>query len=246
MINLYQKEEIEIMKKGGKILNKIFKNLISQSKEGISGSYLNKWVEKEIKRYGANASFFGYKKFPAFLCLSLNEEIVHGVPFGKVLRKGDLVGLDLGIRFKGFCLDKAETILIGKDKKKLRFLETGKKALYQGISQAKINNHLFDISFAIQKTIENGGYSVVRTLSGHGVGREVHEEPSIPNFGQRGEGPILREGMVLAIEPMLTMGRPELELAPDGFTFRSKDRSLTCHFEETIAITKNGPVILTR
>lgn len=247
MINLYTKEEIEILKEGGKILASILNRLIKETREGTTGIYLNKKALNLIKEAGASPSFLDYRRFPAALCISVNDKLVHGVPKNKRIKKGDLVSLDLGIKWKGLCLDKSTTFMIGaRDREKERFLETVKRALDYGIKKAKVGNHLGEISAIIQKTIKDGGYGLVTALSGHGVGKKVHEEPAIPNFGKPTDGPLSKEGMVLAIEPMATTGSGEVKTEKDGFTISSKDDSLCCHFEETIAVTKNGPVILTR
>lgn len=247
MINLYSQKEIEILRKGGKILASILNRLVEETKEGVTGLYLNKKAVKLIKEKGAIPSFLGYRNFPAVLCISINEELVHGLPKKQPIKKGDLVSLDLGIRWKGLCLDKSTTFIVDDgDDKKERFLNTVKKALDLAIFKAKVGNHLGEISAAVAETIEEGGYGLVTALSGHGVGKKVHEEPKIPNFGKENEGPVLQEGMVLAIEPMATMGKGVVKVKDDSFTIVSADGSLTAHFEDTIVVTKNGPLILTR
>jgi methionyl aminopeptidase len=247
LIHLYTERDIEILREGGKILAFILNYLVKETREGITGIYLNKKASDLIKEAGASPSFLNYRKFPAALCISVNDELVHGIPKNRPIKKGDLVSLDLGIKWKGLCLDKATTFVVGiPDKEKERFLETVKKSLDYGITKAKIGHHLGEISAIIQKTIQDGGYGLVTALTGHGVGKKIHEEPVIPNFGKPTDGPILKQGMVLAIEPMATMGSGEVKCEKDGFTISSKDGSLSCHFEETIAVTKNGPKILTR
>lgn len=235
------------MKEGGKILSKIFKELKKRVKPGVSKKDLEKEAFFLIKKSKVKPSFLGHKNYPSCICISINEELVHGIPNNQKIKKGDLVSLDLGIRHKGLCLDKAETIKIrDRDRGEEKFLKVVKKSLKKGILKAKVNNHLGDISYAVQKEIEKGGFSVVRVLSGHGVGREVHEKPQIPNFGEKGKGIVLKKGMILAIEPMAAMDAPDLITKKDGFTIQSKDGSKTCHFEETVAITKKGPLVLTK
>lgn len=247
MINLYNQKEIKILKEGGKILSSILEKLKKETKEGVTGIDLNKRAMELILAKEALPSFLGYRKFPGVLCISINEELVHGIPKNRPIKKGDLVSLDLGIRYKGLCLDKSITFFVGEiDKKTKQFVKTVKKALDVGIKKARAGHRLGEISFAIQKTIEGRGYGVVTALSGHGVGKRIHEEPRIPNFGKKNDGPLLKEGMVLAIEPMACMGQGTVKVAEDGFTVVSADGSLTCHFEDTIVITKKGPQVLTR
>lgn len=247
MINLYSEKEIAIMKQGGKILAEILNQLIRETKEGVNELDINKRAMDLIKAKGAIPSFLGYQRFPAAICISINEELVHGVPKDRLIQKGDIVSFDLGLRYQGLCLDKAVTFPIGKiAKEDEKFIKTVKKSLEMGIAEAKVGSRLGKISSVIQKTIEQGGYAVVRSLFGHGVGRKVHEDPQIPNFGEETSGPILKEGVVLAIEPMANMDGAEIKVAKDGFAIVSADGSLTAHFEDTIAITKGGPLILTR
>lgn len=246
-IRIYNEKEIELLRKGGRILAKIMKELIAQIKPGISPIYIEKEAEKLIRKYHAKPSFLGYQKFPSVICISVNDDLVHGVPQKNKIKEGDLVSVDLGIKYRGYCTDKAETVLVGKgDSKKKHFIKTIKKALEVGIKNAKAGNKLGQISAAIQEIIEGGGYKVVKALSGHGVGRYVHEEPRIFNFGRKDDGPVLKSGMVLAIEPMACMGTEEIKVKKDGFTIACKDGSLSCHFEDTVVVGKSGPEILTR
>lgn len=247
MINLYGPKEIDILKEGGRLLYSILERLRHESREGVTGIELNQRAQKLIEEKGAWPSFLNYRNFPAALCISINDELVHGVPKNQPIQKGDLVSLDLGISWKGFCLDKSITFPVGKiGREKKRFLKTIKRALDKGIEKAREGNRLGEISATIFEVIKKGGYSTIRELSGHGVGKKVHEEPKVPNFGKKDEGPILKEGMVLAIEPMATMGEGKIKVEKDGFTISSFDNSPACHFEDTIAITKNKPIILTR
>lgn len=253
MINIYTQKEIEVMREGGKILAKILKQVAKKVKPGITTEYLNKVANDLILKYKAKSSFKGFNNYPAVLCTSINEEIVHAVPSDRILKKSDILSLDLGIRFpangasKGYCTDAAITVSVGKiDKKEKKLIAMTKKALAIGIRQAKPGNHLEDIGWAIQNYVEKNKLNVIRDLVGHGVGKNVHEDPQILNYGEKGIGLELVEGMVLALEPMVSMGNYEIEKCADGFGYRTKDRSLTAHFEHTIAITKKGPRILTK
>ena len=247
MIRIYNENEIEILRRGGMILAKIMSELEKRVKPGITTKYLNEVAEDLILKHGAESSFKGFNKYPAILCTSLNEEIVHAVPKKRKLKKGDILSLDLGIRFNGYCTDMATTLPVGKvNKEAKKLIKATKEALKIGISQAKPGNHLEDIGYVIQKYVEKNGFNVVRELVGHGVGKKVHEEPKIPNYGERGTGPELVEGMVLALEPMVTVGDWYVKKTKDGFGYKTADNSLSCHFEHTIAITKKGPQILTQ
>ncbi len=253
MMNLYTEKEIEVMQKGGKILARIMKELIKKVKPGITTKYLDKVASDLILQYKAEPAFKGFNNYPAALCTSLNEEIVHAVPSKRKLKNGDILKLDLGIRYpankasKGYCTDMAITLAIGKMNKKTRkLIAITKKSLEIAIKQCKPNNHLGDIGYAIQKYAEKNGFNVIRDLVGHGIGKNIHEEPQILNYGNKGTGPELVEGMVLALEPMVAMGNYEIEKCEDGFAYRTKDCSLTAHFEHTIAITKKGAQVLTK
>jgi len=247
MVNIYSEKEIKIMREGGKILAKILKALTKKAKPGITTASLNKVAQDLILKYSAKSSFKGFNNYPAALCTSLNEEIVHGVPSERVLKIGDILTLDLGIKYKGFCTDAAITIPVGKiDKKTKKLIAVTKKSLQIGIKQAKAGNHLEDIGWAIQNYVEKNGFNVIRELVGHGTGREVHEDPQILNYGEKGQGIELKQGMVLALEPMVSAGDWRIKKAGDGFAYKTADSSLSAHFEHTIAITKRGPKILTR
>lgn len=244
MIRIYNDQEIEILRQGGKILAKIIEELKKEVKPGVTTKYLNKVAKDLVFSFGAEPSFEGYERFPAVLCASINEEIVHAVPSNRKLNQGDILSLDLGIRFKGYHTDMAITLPVGKRITKL--IKITKKALEVGIKQAKPDNHLGNIGHTIQKYVEKNGFNVVRELVGHGVGKKVHEDPKIPNFGKPGTGPELVDGMVLAIEPMVTIGDWHIKKTKDGFGYKTRDDSLSAHFEHTIAITKKGPEILTK
>jgi methionyl aminopeptidase len=240
-------DEVEIMRRAGKIVGMILNKLVNEIKPGIKTRLLNSIAEEELRKNGAKASFKNYKGYPASLCVSINDEIVHGIPGDRVLQEGEIVSLDFGAFIQGFHGDAAITVgvgIISKDVKEL--LSTTETALMKGIEAAESGSHLGDISASIQEYAESRGFSVVREYCGHGIGRNLHEDPQVPNFGTRGNGPMLKNGMTLAIEPMITVGDWHTELdKKDGWTVRTRDHSLSAHFEHTIAISDNGPRILT-
>lgn len=244
-------EEIKAIAEGGKILHDILYQTAGLVRPGISTWELNEFAEAAIAKAGGRPSFknFGPKKnpFPAGLCTSVNDVVVHGIPSRDVILKdGDIISLDIGMEYKNLYTDTAITVPVGKVSALAgRIIEAANKSLSAAIGQAKPGNHIGDIAFATQKTAEAAGFSVVRDLVGHGVGYAVHEDPSVPNFGKKGTGEILREGMVLAIEPMLCQTEYFLSVDPDGWTIRTADGGLSAHFEHTITITKNGASILT-
>jgi methionyl aminopeptidase len=215
---------------------------------GISTMELNDFVESFIESKKATPAFKGYRGYPASLCTSLNEQVVHGIPSpSTILREGDIISLDIGVYYKGFYGDAALTLPVGKTGEKAnKLLSVTEAALYRGIEKAVAGNRLFDISYSIQSHSEAQGFSVVRNFVGHGIGRELHEEPQIPNFGKPGEGIDLQEGMTLAIEPMVNEGGWEVDIQDDGWTAVTRDRSLSAHFEHTVAITSDGPIPLTK
>jgi methionyl aminopeptidase len=214
---------------------------------GIMTKELDEFAESFVLSKGAIPAFKGYRGFPASLCTSINEQVVHGIPSLTRLKEGDIISLDIGVYYKGFYGDAALTLPVGETGKEAeRLLSTTEKALYWGIEKAVGGNRVSDISHAIQSCVEKEGFSVVRNFVGHGIGRELHEEPQIPNFGRPGEGPVLMEGMTLAIEPMVNAGSWEVVILNDGWTAVTKDRSLSAHFEHTVAVTSDGPLILTK
>ena len=247
MIIIKTPKEIEIMQEGGKILAEILSQVSQAVKPGITTNQLNKLAEELILKYKARPSFKGFQGYPASLCASIDEEVVHALPGQRKLKEGNIIGLDLGIFFKGYCTDAAVTVAVGKIKPEVtRLLQITKKALEIGLNQIKPGHHISDIGSAIQKYVEKEGFNVVRQLVGHGVGKKVHEDPQIPNFGQPGKGPEIKERMTLAIEPMVTIGRPEVEESKDGYGFVTKDKSYSAHFEHTVAVTKGGYLVLTK
>lgn len=244
-------KEIELLAKGGQILHDILHRTANLVRPGVSTWELNEFAENEIKKAGGQPSFknFGPKSnpFPAALCTSVNSVVVHGIPSKNViLKQGDIVGLDLGMKFENLYTDTAITVGVGEISKPAeKIINTAKQCLNLAIKTIKVGGRIGDIGWVIQTTAEAAGFSVVRDLVGHGVGYNVHEDPSIPCYGNRGEGPKLLEGMVLAIEPMLCEGEYFLEFEPDGWTIRTKDGGLSAHFEHTVAVTKYGARILT-
>jgi len=247
MIVLKSAREIALVRAGGRILAEAMAMLRDLVKPGVSTQEIDREVEALIARRGARPAFKGYRGFPATVCTSINEEVVHGIPSpSRRLREGDIIGLDLGVIVDGYYADAAFTLAVGEVPPEVRCLiEVTRESLDLGIAQARPGNRLGDISHAIQRYVEGHGFSVVRAFVGHGIGRELHEDPQIPNFGEPGRGPLLKPGMVLAIEPMVTMGRPEVRILEDRWTAVTQDGSLSAHFEHTIALTATGPVILT-
>jgi methionyl aminopeptidase len=248
VIGIKTKEELEIMKKGGKVANYVMEKTLEKVRPGISKQDLDILAREEIKKLGASPSFMTVSGYRWATCITVNEEVVHGVPDEYGLKEGDLVSLDLGVFWKGFHNDVARTVAIGSiSEEKKDFLETGKIALEQAIKVCKVGARIGDISQTIEETIENKGYKVVHALTGHGIGRKLHEEPQIPGFRQKDQGPVLKEGMTLAIEVIYSMGRPEVcYKGNDGWTVRTKDNSLAGLFEDTVAVTDCGPIVLTR
>lgn len=247
-------EEKEALVEGGKRLGEILRALRDTVAPGITAEQLDDMAERLIREGGDEPCFLGYqpegasRPYPAALCVSVNDEVVHGIPNEsvKTLKEGDIVGLDLGLRHKGVIVDAAITVPAGDvDAEAKKLLAATEKALAAGIAAAVPGKHVGDIAHAIQKVIESAGFSVVKELGGHGVGEFVHEEPFIPNFGRPGEGELLEEGMVLALEPIANAGKASVLLAPDGYTFRTKDGSRSAHFEHTILLQKGGARIIT-
>ena len=246
MITIKTQKEIEIIAEGGKILAKIMKELQNQVRPGITTKELDRVAETLILKSGGECSFKGYEGFPACLCTSINEEIVHAVPSDRVLREGDILTLDLGIFYKGFHTDMAVTLPVGRvEPESLRLIRVTKKALKRGLKKVSVGNTLGDIGNTIQRYVESQGFNVVRDLCGHGIGRNLHEEPKILNYGKRHTGEEIKEGMVFCIEPMVTMGDWKIKKTSDGYGYQTEDGSLSAHFEHTIAVTKDGVKVLT-
>jgi methionyl aminopeptidase len=233
------------MREGNRILARLFEHLAPLIHPGITTAELDKEAEIFIRSYNALPAFKGYRGYPATLCTSINEEVIHGIPGPRILKGGDIISIDVGAFHDGFFSDAAKTFTVGKvPKKALRLMDVTEKALYEGINRAVTGNHLHDISEAIQKVVESAGFSVVREFVGHGIGRTLHEDPQIPNFGKKGTGLPLQVGMTLAIEPMVNEGTWRVFIRNDGWTAVTADGSLSAHFEHSIAITADGPMIL--
>ena len=246
MIFLKSAEEIEIIRESADILGRAHAEVAKLIKPGVKTRDLDRVAEEFIASKGAKASFKGYNGFPATLCISVNEVVVHGFPGEYVLKSGDIISVDCGVYHRGFHSDSAYTYAVGEVSPEVRKLLTEtEKSLYLGIEQAKVGNRLGDIGYAVQQHVEQFGFSVVRELVGHGIGKHLHESPEVANYGKRGSGMKLKEGLVLAIEPMVNLGKKFIHQEADGWTIRTKDNQPSAHFEHTVAVTKDGPEILT-
>jgi methionyl aminopeptidase len=251
MILLKSPREIEIMRRANIIVAEILAELRNKVAPGVTTSELDELSEELTYRKKARPAFKGYavagRLYPRSLCASVNEEVVHGIPSERVLKDGDIIGLDFGVIYEGFYGDAAVTVGVGSVSDAAnRLMEVTEDALYRGIEQLIEGKRLGDLSAAVQRTVEGAGFSVVRDFVGHGIGKNLHEEPPVPNFGEPMLGPRIREGMVLAIEPMVTAGSHEVELKEDGWTAITRDKSLAAHFEHSVAVTKDGPCILSK
>ncbi len=237
--------EIAAMRASSQIVARILSELESMVRPGLTTKELDRYAETRARDMGAVPAFKGYRGYPASLCTSVNEEIIHGIPSTRVLRDGDIIGLDFGVAYDGFYGDAAITIPVGVIGPRAKTLiAVAETAFYQGIAQMKEGNRISDISHAIQSYVEGQGFSVIRSFVGHGIGHSPHEEPQVPNFGHPGRGPKIREGLTLAIEPMIAAGDWQEEILEDGWTAVTKDRSLSAHFEHTVALTEHGVEIL--
>lgn len=245
MVILKLPEEIEKARASNRIVAEVLSKLSEKVRPGVKTKELDRLAEDIAERRGAKPAFKGYRGYPHALCISVNEVVVHGMPSERVLEEGDILGLDFGIYYQGFFGDSAVTLPVGKiSEKAARLINVTRESLYAGIEQARQGNRLGDISAAVQSAVEGAGYSVVRDFVGHGIGKNLHEDPQIPNFGQKGRGIELKTGMILAIEPMVNEGKYKVQVLPDGWTVVTKDGSLSAHFEHSVAITDNGPDIL--
>lgn len=247
MVIIKTEDEIKKLREIGLIAAKILSEVVGNIKEGVSAKHIDNMVNDLSLQYGVRNAFKGYRGYPANICVSVNEEIVHGIPTEyKIFKNGDIVSLDYGVEKDGYYTDLAVSVIVGEgseeDKKLVRVT---KESLYKGIEQARIGNRLYDISYAIQRHVETNGFSVVRAFVGHGIGRNLHEDPQLPNFGNPGCGIRLKEGMVLAIEPMVNAGKYDIIMKNDGWTAVTADGKKSAHFEHCVAITRNGPIILT-
>ncbi len=246
MISLKSPREIELMRRSGKITSTVLTTLMKAVRPGMATSELDRMAEEGIRQAGGAPTFKGYNGFPGSICASVNDEVVHGIPGPRVLREGDLLSIDIGTTLDGYVSDSAVTIPVGKiSDEAQRLLDVTQECLTIGIAQMQAGKRVGDIGAAVQTYAERHGYGVVRELVGHGVGRAMHEEPQVPNYGEPGTGIELRPGLVLAIEPMITQGGPRIRVLGDGWTVVTADGKLAAHFEHTIAVTENGPRILT-
>lgn len=246
MVHYKTGEEIELIKESAQILGKAHAEVARLIKPGAKTSDLDKVAEEFIRDHGGVPSFLGYNGFPYTLCVSPNEQVVHGFPSDKELQEGDILSIDCGVFYKGFHSDSAYTYPVGEVSEAHRqLMKVTKESLYKGIEEVVVGKRIGDISYAIQNYVEGFGYSVVRELVGHGVGKELHESPEVPNYGKRGSGPKLKEGMVIAIEPMINLGRKEIVQENDGWTIRTRDRAFSAHYEHTVGVVNGKAEVLT-
>ncbi len=246
MINLKSSSEIKAMKASGQKLRDLLLYLEEKVKPGITTKKLDEFAYDFIKRNGATPSFLGYGGFPASICASIDEVVVHGIPSERRLKEGEIIGIDAGMIFKGWQSDAARTFAVGEiEPEKQRLIDVTRQSFFEGVSKFKEGGRLGDISNAIQTYAESNGFSVVRAMVGHGIGREMHEDPQVPNYGRAGHGTRLEKGLTLAIEPMIDMGTWEVETLSDGWTCVTLDRKPSAHYENTVALTENGAEILT-
>jgi methionyl aminopeptidase len=237
--------EIEILRESDRIVARVLQHLRNMVKPGVTGHDLDQTAEHMIRKMGGIPAFKGYRGYPASVCVSINEQVVHGIPDSRGFAEGDIVSLDLGAVYKGYVGDAAITVPVGVvDDESKRLLAVTERALMEGIDQAREGNRLFDISYAIQSYVEKNGFSVVRDFTGHGIGRQMHEDPQIPNFGTPGTGDRLKAGMVFALEPMVNAGDWRVKVLSDGWTVVTADGKRSAHFEHSIAITEGEPIIL--
>ena len=247
MVLLKSAKEIELIRAASKIVFETIRDLTNYLRPGLTTGQINERANALIVEQGGRPAFLGYQGFPAAACVSINNEVVHGIPGSRQLKKGDIVSLDIGVELNGYFGDAAVTLPVGKISKEAEnLISVTRAALTKGIEQATSGNRLSNLSCAIQQFVEENGFSVVRQFVGHGIGSNLHEEPAVPNFGIMNQGPELLSGTVLAIEPMVTQGDYRVKLAQDGWTVVTRDGSLSAHFEDTVAVTDNGPEVLTR
>jgi methionyl aminopeptidase len=238
--------EIEKLRRSGRMVRGLLEELRERVQPGISTLDLEKYIERRIAQLGARPAFKGYRGYPCCLCASVNNEVIHGIPSERCLKRGDILSLDMGVVVDGYYGDSAITVPVGEiSESTQRLLRVTQESLQLAIEQAQLGNRLGDVCAAVQRHVEENGYSVVREFVGHGIGRQLHEEPQIPNFGQPGHGPVLKQGMVLAIEPMVNAGGPAVRVLADNWTAVTADGALSAHFEHMVAVTRNGPDILT-
>jgi len=239
--------EVEKLRKSARLVREILYEARDRARPGVTTRELEDFAENRLTQAGAKPAFKGYRGYPCCLCTSVNEELMHGIPSGRRLKEGDILGLDLGVILDGFYGDSALTVPVGEiNESATKLLQVSEDALELSILKARLGNRIGDISWTVQEHVEKNGYSVVREFVGHGIGRSLHEDPQIPNYGHPGHGPALKEGMVLAIETMVNSGRPELRILSDHWTAVTADGKNAAHFEHMVAVTQNGPDVLTR
>jgi methionyl aminopeptidase len=245
MITFKSATELEAMRQSSRVVATVLSELEPLIRPGIRTRDLDLYAEKRTRELGAVAAFKGYRGYPASVCISVNEEIIHGIPSGRILQEGDIVSLDFGVLFEGFYSDSAVTVPVGRTSPAAeKLIAVAERSFFKGLEQMREGQRLSDISAAIQQAVESEGFSVIRQFVGHGIGRALHEEPQVPNFGAPGRGPKIRPGMTLAIEPMIAVGSPDVEILEDGWTAVTRDRRLAAHYEHTVAMTGDGPEIL--
>ena len=246
MIIRKSRNEIEKMRRAGLIVAETLSELRKMVEPGITTRELDSYAEKKIRSANASPTFKGYRGFPASICASINDEVVHGIPSDRKLREGDIIKIDCGATLDGYVGDAAISIGVGRVSEELeRLMEVTRESLFRAVEKMVPGNRLYDVSYAVQEYVEERGYSVVREFCGHGIGQRMHEDPQVPNYGRPGTGPKLKEGWVLAIEPMVNAGTHEVQILTDGWTVKTKDGKPSSHFEHTIAITEDGPIVLT-
>ena len=247
MILLKSPQELAKMEVANRIVAEILVGVKERVQPGIETRELDELAEEMCRQHKVAPAFKGYRGYPRSICVSVNEEIVHGIPGARRIKAGDLVSLDFGVQYQGYYGDAAVTVAVGEvDHRSRELLEVTEKSLYAGIDQARVGKRLSDISHAVQGVVEGAKFGVIREFVGHGIGRSLHEDPQIPNFGPPGRGPLLQAGMTLAIEPMTSMGAWQVRILDDGWTAVTQDGSYAAHFEHTVAVTENGPLILSR
>jgi methionyl aminopeptidase len=247
MILLKSLQEIAKMEVANRIVAEVLEGVKEKIRPGVETQELDELAEEMCRQKKVKPAFKGYRGYPSSLCISVNEEVVHGIPGSRRLKAGDLVSLDFGVKYDGYYGDAAITVPVGEiDAKSRALMEATEKSLYAGISQVRAGNHLSDISHAVQDMVEGAGFGIVRDFVGHGIGRSLHEDPQIPNFGPPGRGPVLQVGMTLAIEPMTSLGSWRVKILKDGWTAVTQDGSYAAHFEHSVALTENGVLILSR
>ena len=246
MIIRKSREEIGKMREAGRIVAGVLDMLVEHIRPGVATETLNRLADEYIRERNGVPSFLGYRGFPASICTSINDVVVHGIPGKTRMKEGDIIGIDVGVILDGYQADAARTYAVGEiSEVAARLMEVTRRSLQAGIAACRAGNRLGDVSHSIQRVVEEGGFSVVVQFVGHGIGRDMHEEPQIPNFGPPGRGPVLQPGMTFALEPMVNEGTYEVRVEDDGWTVRTVDRKLSAHFEHTVAVTEGEPMILT-